>query len=213
MLASELVGRGLTREEAAGWLGVSRAAASNYHDDDAPGEDRFREDPRMERTVERIATGIATDSVDGSEALGELLEPVREFEDRGPICEAHEAAMPSLRGPGRDLCVWGFDRDLATERSVIANVRKASRLLADTPTIVPLVPDVWTNVGMALPEATDELDVAAVPGRIHAMCGRVNGPRTPRSAPPSTSPERSRRPRRPTPRCGGRLTSTPTRTS
>jgi len=179
MLATELADRGLTQQEIAGWLGVSQAAVSNYLGGDATVEERFREDPRMERTVERIAEGIATDGMDGYEALSELLELVRAFEDRGPICELHEESMPALEGLGCDLCVRGFDRDVASERSVVANVRKASRLLADAPALAGLVPNVGTNVGMALPDAEDDLDVAAIPGRIHAMRGRINVPSNP----------------------------------
>jgi predicted fused transcriptional regulator/phosphomethylpyrimidine kinase len=41
------------------------------------------------------------------------------------------------------------------------------------------VPNVRTNVGMCLPEPRDETDVAAVPGRIYAMNGRIEIPSNP----------------------------------
>lgn len=179
MLATELDDHGLTQQEIADWVGVSQAAVSKYLNDAATVETRLRDDPRMQSTVERIAAGIAAGSMDEYQALGELLALIREFEDRGPICELHEEEMPSLRGLGCDLCVRGFDSEVATERTVLADVRKAVRLLADAPEIVALVPNVGTNVGRALPDADDELDVAAVPGRIHTMHGRINVPSNP----------------------------------
>ncbi len=42
-----------------------------------------------------------------------------------------------------------------------------------------VVPNVGTNVRMALPDASDETDVAAVPGRIYAMGGRIEIPANP----------------------------------
>lgn len=179
MLASGLRERGSTQREIAERLGVTQASVSKYLSGEVPVEERFHDDPRLRETVELIADGFADGTLDEYAALGELLAVIREFEDRGPICEVHEEEMPSLRGLGCDLCVRGPDADVAAERAVLASVRKAARRLADAPGIVDHVPNVGTNVGMALPDAEDELDVAAVPGRIHAMRGRVNVPSHP----------------------------------
>lgn len=179
MLATTLQEHGLTQQEIATWLGVTQAAVSKYVSDGATVEPRFSENPRMQRTITRIADGIASGSMDEYEALGELLSLIREFEDRGPICEVHEEEMPALRGLGCDLCVRGFDREVAAERSVVADIRKAARLLADSAAMADAIPNVGTNIGMALPDADDELDVAAIPGRIHTMHGRINIPSNP----------------------------------
>lgn len=179
MIASGLRERGSTQREIAERLGVTQASVSKYLSGEVPVEERFREDPRLQGAVERIADGFADETLDEYAALDELLEVIREFEDRGPICEVHEEEMPSLRGLGCDLCVRGSDANVAAERAVLASVRKAARRLADAPGIVDHVPNVGTNVGMAVPDAEDELDVAAIPGRIHAMRGRVNVPSHP----------------------------------
>ncbi|WP_458209239.1 thiamine-phosphate synthase family protein [Haladaptatus sp. NG-SE-30] len=179
MLAVELDDYGLTQQEIADRLGVTQAAVSKYVGGDGAVEEHFRDDPRMQETVERIAAGFAHETMDEYEALAELLELIRTFEDRGPICDVHEAEMPELRGLGCDLCARGFDAQVGDERAVLTSVRTAARMLADTPGIAQHVPNVGTNVGMALPDATDELDVAAIPGRIHAMRGRVHIPSNP----------------------------------
>ncbi|WP_135667208.1 thiamine-phosphate synthase family protein [Halorhabdus rudnickae] len=179
MLARALADRGLTQQEIADHLGVTQAAVSKYVSGDVAVEERFSEDPRLQRAVDRVAAGFADGSMDAYEALGEFLEVVRAFEDRGPICAIHEEQVPSLEGLGCDLCVRGYDESVGTERAVLSAVRKATRLLEDETAMVALVPNVGTNVGMALPDAEDELDVAAVPGRIHAMRGRIDVPANP----------------------------------
>ena len=179
MLAAALAERGFAQREIASRLGVSQAAVSQYLSGEREGEERFAEHPRMQATVERIADGFETGRMDDYEALAELLELVRAFEDRGPICAVHEEEMPALAGLGCDLCVRGRDRAVQAEREVLSNVRRAVRTFANAPGVATHVPNVGTNVAMALPEASDETDVAAVPGRVHAMRGGVNVPANP----------------------------------
>ncbi|MFP8954372.1 thiamine-phosphate synthase family protein [Natrialbaceae archaeon A-arb3/5] len=179
MLATRLAERGMTQKEIAANLGVTQAAVSKYVSGESGGDDRFRDDPETVATVERIADGLASDGMDGYEALAELLSLVRSLEDRGPICELHEEEMPELRGLGCDLCVRGLDSDVRAERDVLTNVRTAARTLASAPGMVDHVPNVGTNVGMSLPDARDETDVAAIPGRIYAMSGRIEIPANP----------------------------------
>ncbi|MDY6775255.1 MAG: thiamine-phosphate synthase family protein [Halobacteria archaeon] len=179
MLTSELSSRGFTQQEIASHLGVTQSAVSKYMSGEGGTEERFENDPRMEETVETIARRIDDDGIGGYEILSELLELVREFEDRGPICEVHEDEMPSLEGLGCDLCVRGSDEELLAERTALSSVRKGARKLANSPRVAEYVPNVGTNVVTALPDAEDETDVAAVPGRIYTMRGRINIPANP----------------------------------
>ncbi|MHC3378513.1 thiamine-phosphate synthase family protein [Haloarcula sp. H-GB5] len=179
MLATRLDEEGWTQQEIADQLGVTQAAVSKYGSGSVTIEERFREDARMQQTIERIADGLAAGEMDEFAVLGELLALVREFEDRGPICAVHEEEMPALQGMGCDLCVRGTDTAVQAERAVLSSVRRATRLLANSDIIVDAIPNVGMNVGMALPDAADALDVAAVPGRIHDLRGRVNVPSNP----------------------------------
>lgn len=179
MLAKRLADRGLTQEEIGDRLGVTQAAVSKYASDQVSVEERLSEDPRTVATVDRIADGLTSGEMDGYDALTELVGLVREFVDRGPICEIHEEAMPQLAGTGCDLCLRGPDAAVQAERDALASVRKAGRILATTPGMAAVVPNVGTNVGTALPDAADVTDVAAIPGRIYAVDGRVEIPANP----------------------------------
>lgn len=179
LLARALVERGLTQQEVADRLGVTQAAVSGYVGETATVEPLVVEDPRTRETVERIADGLAAGELDEYELLAELAELVRTLEDRGPICELHEAEMPALQGLGCDLCVRGRDGALEAERAALQDVRRATRLLSATEGMPAHVPNVGTNVATALPDARDARDVVAVPGRLHAMRGQVNVPANP----------------------------------
>jgi hypothetical protein len=179
LLAEALHERGLTQQAIADELGVTQAAVSKQLAGDVELEERVLEDPRTHETVDRLATGLANGSMDHVDAMAELLELVWAFEDRGPICALHEEEMPALQGTGCDLCVRGADRDTQTERDVLGSVRRATRLLAASPTVPEHVPNVGTNVAMALPGAADSTDVAAVPGRLIRMQGRLEVPANP----------------------------------
>jgi len=179
LLARELAEHGLTQREIAAHLGVTQAAVSTYVSGEPELESRIAEHPRTAETVASVAAGLADGEMDGYDALAAVLELVRAFEDRGPICELHEAAMPELEGLGCDLCVRGANPELHTERAVLDDVREAARVLATSPGVAAAVPNVGTNVGTALPEATEVADVAAIPGRIYEMGGRVEVPANP----------------------------------
>ncbi|MFB6173196.1 MAG: thiamine-phosphate synthase family protein [Halobacteriales archaeon] len=179
MLAAELSERGLTQEEIATHLGVTQAAVSGYVSDPDTVEERIREHPRTRETVEHVAEGLAAGDLDGYDALAAVLELIEDLEDRGPVCELHEEEMPALRGLGCDLCVRGGDPDVRAERETLADARRAARTLATAPGAAEAIPNVGTNVGAALPDADDLADVAAIPGRIYAVGGRVEVPANP----------------------------------
>jgi predicted fused transcriptional regulator/phosphomethylpyrimidine kinase/predicted transcriptional regulator len=178
-LARELADRGLTQREIAAELGVTQAAVSKYLSGEASTTAAIADHPRTGATVDRVAEGLATGEMDGYDALAAVLELVRALEDRGPVCELHEEAMPELRGLGCDLCVRGTDERLGAERAALASVRKAARLLARTDGVARFVPNVGSNAGTALPNAEGQTDVAAIPGRIYTADGRVEVPANP----------------------------------
>jgi predicted transcriptional regulator len=118
-LARALDRRSFTQQEIADCLGVTQAAVSKYLRDDAAMEPLIAEDDRVAATVQRIADGFDTGEMDEYEAMAELLALIEALEDRGPICELHEAAMPALEGMGCDLCVRGIHSSLTRQPTAI----------------------------------------------------------------------------------------------
>ncbi len=178
-LANTLLERGWTQRAVAEQLGVTQAAVSGYASGGGTVDERLTDDPRFGETVERLAEGFDSGALDEYEAMVEIIELVRSFEDRGPICAIHEAEMPALEGLGCDVCVRGADDAVAADRETLANVRRAARTLRAADSIAPFVPNVGTNVGMARPGPVGPADVAAIPGRIHAVRGRIGVPGNP----------------------------------
>jgi len=179
LLAEELSDRGFTQNEIAERLGVSQPAVSKYVAGEVSTEPLYVEDERVHDTVERVAEGFEDDTMDDYKALAEVVGLVRALEDRGPICEVHEREYPALRGTGCDICVRGGDSSLLVENETLGDVRRAVRRLRNIPGVAAHVPNVGTNVAQALPEARDETEVAAVPGRVYTMRSRVHVPANP----------------------------------
>lgn len=84
--------------EIADRLGVTQAAVSQYLSEENSTVDRTDEHSQTRKTLARIADLFDNGEIDGYEALDEPLALIRTFEDRGPICELHEEAMPALEG-------------------------------------------------------------------------------------------------------------------
>ncbi len=179
MVTRKLNQRGLTQQEIADKLGITQAAVSKYISDSGNIDKRFKENQLMKAKTEEIAEELISQEIDEYKILSEILELIHVLEDRGLICEIHEERMPSIKGLGCDLCIRGKNKDLLIEQDVLSNVRKASRKLANNTKVVEYIPNVGTNIGMSLPEPTDETDIAAIPGRLYVLRGQVNIPSNP----------------------------------
>ena len=178
-LARALSERGRSQRKIAGFLGVTQATVSNYLAGEARTTDRLVDDDRFMATVERVADGWTAGDHTGYDALVEFRRLLDSLVDRGPICTLHEDAMPALDGRECDLCVRGRDGAAARERETLRDVRTAVRRFAAADAASAHVPNVGTNVASALPDADEPADVAAVPGRLHAIRGRIEVPSEP----------------------------------
>jgi len=58
---------------------------------------------------------------------------------------------------------------------VLENLRKAVDVLENSPNFAKLIPEIRTNIVMAIPGAKSISDVAAVEGRITAVRGKPTG--------------------------------------
>lgn len=179
LLVRELDARGLSQVDIAALLGVSQSAVSKHLLGKLVADPRLAREPKLQEAAARVARGLAEKSLSPLEALHEAESLVRAFEDRGPICAIHEEEMPSLQGLGCDLCVRVGESPLLAEQAVLQDLRAALRILENEPAIARLVPHVGANLARAVSGARDASQVAAVPGRLFEMRGRVQVPAPP----------------------------------
>lgn len=168
LLARSLSERGLAQERIAALVGVSQAQVSKYLAAKVELEPTLAHDERVTTTVERVAGGLADGSLDVVGALAESLELIRRLENRGPLCELHEALVPELKGTGCDACIQPGGLVMA-EHHVLTTLRQALRRLQAVPGLAAWVPHVGSNLAQARDGAMDAWDVAALPGRIDVV--------------------------------------------
>jgi predicted fused transcriptional regulator/phosphomethylpyrimidine kinase/predicted transcriptional regulator len=179
LLARALDERGLAQEAIADHVGVTQAQVSKYLAGKVDLEPRIEEDPRVRGTVREVAEGLADGELDPVTALARSLELLRRLENRGPVCELHEEAMPELEGTGCDACLDPTSRVLDEHRAVVS-VRTALRRLAMLDGLASWIPHVGTNLAEAVEGAEGLWDVAALPGRVDTVGGRVRFDTEPR---------------------------------
>ena len=84
------------------------------------------------------------------------------------LCNAHRLIKPDLP---KDCSICA--RIFTSRDSVLANVAQAVRMLEGAEEVSLLVPGVLMNIAEAIPNPVDINDVAAIPGRIDRVGGRV----------------------------------------
>lgn len=179
LLAEELEERELTQREIAQAIGVSQSAVSKYVHGDIDRNAEILTDKRVQTVVSDLADGLADGSMDNVTALIELEVLIRTMEAPGELLAAmHERAVPGLadRGPFR---IHDPDSRMRQRERIRSSVRRAIRLIEETPLFVRLLPQVGANVVEMLRDGESVEDVAGVPGRIIDVEGRVEIPGDP----------------------------------
>lgn len=179
LLIEDLAKQGLPQQRIAALVGLSQAAVSKYQAGRVATDPAILRDRRAREVCGRVAAGLAAATMGGFEALAHLEGLLRSWENRGRVCDLHEAGMPALRGLGCDLCVLGQGSRILEEQEVLDNLRLAVRALEQAEGLAALLPNVGSNLAMARRDARDVLDVAAVPGRLYEVKGAVKVPGQP----------------------------------
>jgi predicted fused transcriptional regulator/phosphomethylpyrimidine kinase/predicted transcriptional regulator len=180
MLAEALRDRGLTQREVATALGVSQSAVSKYAHGDVTTRSSIAADDRVRDLVERIADGLVEGEMSRIQALAETEILIRRLESQGDLlADLHAESMPGLEDFEVGRGIHDPESDVRARERTLASVRRGLRLLETTAGAATLVPDVGSNLVECLPGATDIADVAAVPGRLVDVKGRIEVPAAP----------------------------------
>jgi len=178
LLAEELRGHGYTQEEIGVALGISQSAVSKYVHGDIEQNERLREDEQVRELVARLGAGLAADELTPVEALIEAEGCIRDLERGGILADLHAEAVPELAAYD-GVAVHGTESGLREAARVRASVRRGLRILENTSGFARYVPAVGSNLVECLDGAETIEDIAAVPGRILDVRGRVSIPGEP----------------------------------
>ena len=179
LLAEALRERGLTQNEVADLLGISQSAVSKYVHGEVERNERLLESERMRDLVDRLAEGLADGEMTPSEALVEAEVAIRELERGGVLADMHAEAVPELADRGDGFAIHDPDSRMRAAGRVLASVRRGLRIVENARGFATLIPAVGSNLAECLPDADAIEDVAAVPGRIFEVQGRVEIPGEP----------------------------------
>lgn len=180
MLAESLRDRGLTQREVASALGVSQSAVSKYAHGEVTTRSAIAEDPRVIEHVERIADGLVDGEMSRVQALAETEVLIGRLETQGDLlAELHADAMPGLDDFEVGRGIHDPESDVRARERTLSSVRRGLNLLESASGAAGLVPAVGSNLVECLPGADDIADVAAVPGRIVDVKGRIEVPADP----------------------------------
>lgn len=176
LLATELDDRGLTQDEIATQLGISQSAVSKHVHGDVDRNDRIAGDDRVRTLVTELAEGFAAGDLTQVEAVLETEDCIGELTRGGVLAELHAASVPGL---DPDTPVHGASDRVRETVRVRRSVRRGVNVLRNTAGIADLIPDVGANVVEATETAETIDDVAAVPGRLFVVRGRLAVPDDP----------------------------------
>ncbi len=180
MLADALAEAGLTQREIADAIGVSQSAVSKYIHGEVERHPEILGDERVQETVDELAEGLASGTMDDVGALVELEVLIRTLEAPGELlARMHEREVPGLRERAGPFRIHDPESEIRQREQVRASVRRAIGRLERAPGFADLLPQVGANVVEILPQGDRVEDVAGVPGRIIDVEGAVEIPGEP----------------------------------
>ncbi|SDJ96276.1 hypothetical protein SAMN05216226_1138 [Halovenus aranensis] len=178
MLAEALRERGRTQNEVAELLGISQSAVSKYVHGEVERNERLLNESQVQDLVERLADGLTDGEMTPVEALVETEVCIRQLERGGTLAELHTEAVPALAAEGH-VDIHDPDSRLREAGQVRASVRRGLRVIQNTEGFARMIPAVGSNLAESLSTTDTIEDVAAVPGRIIDVHGRVTIPGEP----------------------------------
>jgi predicted fused transcriptional regulator/phosphomethylpyrimidine kinase/predicted transcriptional regulator len=159
-IAHTLKSSGLTQTEIAHYLHVSQAMVSKYLSRAVEGSEELDE----------VSSEVARMIIQGRNERDILLyvcQTCFKWRETGVICK--------LRGlEDCTVCTQLRSPDVLDEkRKTIQKVKEALSILESEPSIAKLMPEVRMNIAMSLKDASNPMEVAAIPGRLVPLHGRV----------------------------------------
>jgi len=178
LVAKELAqSYGWTQTRIARRLGVTQAAVSGYlmQDVEAMAPPPFSIE-ELRSISKSLTSEIATKRLTHVDLVNNICEICLSLRRGGAICHAHKIKVPELDEERCIICMQ-LHMSLAdisdVRRVILGDLRAAVSLLESAPEFTELVPEVCSNIVMALKDAQGIADVAGIPGRLVRVRGKV----------------------------------------
>lgn len=159
-IAHDLKSSGFTQSWIAHQLNVSQAMVSKY----------LAEEVELSEEMDEVASEIARMMAQGKDQQDILLyvcQTCFKWREGGITCNLHNL-------PGCTVCTQLRSPEAVDERrTVIKEVKEALFILEDHPSVVKVMPEVRMNIAMSLKNASNPMEVAAVPGRLIPLHGNI----------------------------------------
>ncbi|MFQ6052483.1 MAG: thiamine-phosphate synthase family protein [Candidatus Hydrothermarchaeota archaeon] len=155
---SKQMSKSFNQEEIAKRLGVTQSLISLYL------SDKINVNPEISKRLEDFDDELENISkVSEIEFIMSICRICRTLRSDDVLCNLHKEIDPSLS----ECSICSRPKDLELDRlHVIENLKRAFEILRKTDNIVDLVPEVFINLVMAVPNPKSIFDVAGFPGRI-----------------------------------------------
>lgn len=158
-IAHNLKAAGFTQAEIAHHVHVSQAMVSKYLS-------QSLEPSEMDEVASEI-TWMIIHGKDEKDILLYLCQTCFRWREGGITCNLHNIANCTVCTQLRSPVI------MDEKQKVVQNVKEALILLESNPSIGKLMPEVRMNIAMALHNASNPMEVAAVPGRLIPLHGKV----------------------------------------
>lgn len=161
-VAHLLKSSGFTQTEIAHHLHVSQVMVSKY----------LSKAPEPSEELDEVASEIVqmiNQKRDEKDILLYVCQTCFRWREGGITCQLHPLSdctvCTQLRSP----------EIMDEKKKVIQNIQEALQILESNPSIMKVMPEVRMNIAMALQNASNPMEVAAVPGRLIPLHGKICG--------------------------------------
>ena len=164
-IAERLYDEGIKQARIAEYLGITQAMVSKYL------SGKYRAPPELEGLLNDIAdevTRVILFGGDREDVIAVTSRKILELFRRGILCKYYA----EYAGVREEACVELFSAS-DEARLVLESLRNAIRALQSFDVFSDLIPEVRSNFAYALPSPGSISEVAAVPGRITSVRGRL----------------------------------------
>jgi predicted fused transcriptional regulator/phosphomethylpyrimidine kinase/predicted transcriptional regulator len=177
LVSKDLMTRyGWTQNQIATRLGVTQPAISSYisflERKDLEGFNL----EELSQVAGEIASGYTNNEISLSDSILKVCQLCIKLKSGGSICTQHKLAVTELGSERCEACkelFSGAPRYVEERYNVLQDLKEAIVLLESSDSFASVIPEVRTNVVMALPKAKSVSQVAAIPGRIVEIRGKA----------------------------------------